>query len=99
MAAIRRGGSRSARCHESGAGDVVSLPSSDALETVRRYHEATKHHLHRFASGPGHLDWATQPDPFRRYEGAALIGLDKVPLADGPRYDEAFVEGGIHRSR
>ena len=73
---------------------MVSLPSSDALETVRRYHEATKHHLHRFASGPGHLDWATQPDPFRRYEGAALIGLDKVPLADGPRYDGAFVEGG-----
>lgn len=21
----------------------------------------------RYAPGPGHLDWASQPDPFRRY--------------------------------
>ena len=34
------------------------------------YHEATKHHFNRFARSRGYLDWATQPDPFRRYAGA-----------------------------
>ena len=48
------------------------------LDTVRRYHERSTHHLHRFALGPGHLDWANQPDPFRTYEGAPLVEL---PLA------------------
>ena len=67
--------------------------STDALDTVRQYHQVTKHHVQRFAHGPGYLDWDTQPDPFRRYEGASLIGLDKVPPAETPRYDDAFVEG------
>ena len=68
---------------------------TDALEAVRQYHQVTKHHVHRFAHGPGYLDWGTQPDPFRRYEGASLIGLDKAPAAEEPRYDDAFVEGRI----
>jgi len=67
--------------------------SKETLETVRQYHQVTKHHVHRFAPGPGRLDWDTQPDPFRRYDGAPLIGLDKVPPTGEPRYDEAFVEG------
>jgi len=37
-----------------------------------RYHEATKHHFNRFARSLGYLDWATQPNPFRRYEGAPV---------------------------
>ena len=68
---------------------------TNALETVRQYHEVTKHHVHRFARGPGYLDWDTQPDPFRRYDGTSLIGLDKVPSAEEPRYDDAFDEGRI----
>ena len=40
-----------------------------------RYHERTKHHFNRFAPGPGALDWANQPDPFRRYAGAPLTPL------------------------
>jgi SagB-type dehydrogenase family enzyme len=39
------------------------------------YHETTKHYFGRFARSRGYLDWGTQPDPFRRYEGAALIAL------------------------
>jgi SagB-type dehydrogenase family enzyme len=39
------------------------------------YHETTKHHFSRFARSRGYLDWATQPDPFRRYPGARLIPL------------------------
>ena len=72
---------------------MVSPHSTDALETVRQYHQVTKHQVHRFAPGPGYLNWDTQPDPFRRYDGAFLIGLDKVPPAQEPRYDDAFVEG------
>ena len=76
-----------------GTSDVESPHSTDALETVRRYHQVTKHQAHRFAHGPGYLDWDTQPDPFRRYDGASVIGLDQVPPAEEPRYDDAFVEG------
>ena len=46
-----------------------------AEEAVVAYHERTKHHYHRFASSLGYMDWATQPDPFRRYEGASLVRL------------------------
>ena len=42
-----------------------------------RYHEATKHHFNRFARSLGYLDWATQPDPFRRYQGAPLRPLPR----------------------
>ena len=44
---------------------MTTLPDQD-LDTIFAYHQATKHHFNRFADGPGHLDWATQPDPFRR---------------------------------
>jgi SagB-type dehydrogenase family enzyme len=42
------------------------------------YHSRSKHHLERYAPGPGSMDWATQPDPFRTYAGAPRIEL---PLA------------------
>lgn len=44
-----------------------------AEETVVAYHERTKHHNHRFATSLGYMDWATQPNPFRRYDGAPLV--------------------------
>lgn len=67
----------------------------DALQRVFHYHENTKHHRDRSASGPGYLDWATQPDPFRRYAGARLVPLEKIPTTDEPSYDDAFVLGRI----
>ena len=42
-------------------------------DAVRAYHELSKHRPDRFAPGPGQLDWATQPAPFRRYSGARVI--------------------------
>ncbi|MDO8795912.1 MAG: hypothetical protein Q7J25_14965 [Vicinamibacterales bacterium] len=45
------------------------------IAEVLAYHDRTKHHFHRFAASAGHLDWATQPDPFRRYAGAPLLAL------------------------
>ena len=46
-----------------------------AAYSLSDYHERSKHHLNRYAPGPGRLDWANQPNPFRRYEGAARIEL------------------------
>lgn len=64
---------------------------TSAMETVLLYHEQTKHHSHRYAASLGYLDWATQPNPFRRYHGAPLIKLDEVPPERNARpYDELF---------
>ena len=52
-------------------------------ERVVAYHERTKHHFHRYAAALGTMDWATQPDPFRRYAGADLIRLP-LPKAGRP---------------
>ena len=67
----------------------------DALQKVFQYHDITKHHFQGYASGPGYLDWATQPDPFRRYSWARLVSLEKIPTTDEPLYDDAFVLGQI----
>jgi len=45
------------------------------IEIIFAYHQRTKHHPGRYAASLGYLDWATQPDPFRRYEGARLVPL------------------------
>jgi SagB-type dehydrogenase family enzyme len=68
------------------------------LETVMRYHERTKHHFARFAPGPGRLDWANQPDPFRRFEGAPLARLPLLAPDDEPRppaYDSLYAPGAV----
>ena len=68
---------------------------SDALTEVITYHQATKHHFHAYARGPHQMDWATQPNPFRRYEGAPLISLDHIPVGLEPLYDTALVAGHV----
>ena len=64
--------------------------NSDRLRFVFEYHQAIKHQFQVYARGPGYLDWATQPDPFRRYSGARLIALATIEPGDGPRYDDIF---------
>ena len=54
------------------------------------YHDSTKHHFNRFAPSLGYLDWATQPDPFRRYDGATVRELPREPLATGVPYEALF---------
>jgi SagB-type dehydrogenase family enzyme len=44
------------------------------------YHERTKHHFNRNARSLGYLDWDTQPNPFRFYEGCESRSL---PLLEG----------------
>ena len=63
------------------------------IEAVLAYHERTKHHPHRYARSLGYLDWDTQPDPFRRYDGSDLLLLDEVPPTPEPLYDRVFCPG------
>lgn len=70
------------------ANTVPSALSSG--EVVIAYHERTKHHLHGFAASLGYLDWATQPNPFRRYEGAALVPLPLPPRGRPLLYDQLY---------
>lgn len=62
----------------------------DAERQVRAYHALSKHAPNAYAPGPGYLDWATQPAPFRRYAGARLIELWQRPLEETPGYDALF---------
>ena len=65
------------------------------MNPVLDYHERSKHHLDRYAPGPGGLDWATQPDPFRRFAGARELDL---PLLTGElpgRWDDLFRPEGL----
>ena len=54
------------------------------LELVKQYHEQTKHEFNRYARALGYMDWANQPDPFRRYEGAPLYALPLLAAGDDP---------------
>jgi SagB-type dehydrogenase family enzyme len=67
----------------------------DEFDQVGVYHQATKHHLGRFARGPDYLDWATQPVPFRRYAGAPLMELARIQPGHEPAYEPAFVAGHL----
>ena len=70
----------------------------DQIEVAMRYHERTKHQFNRYADGPGQLDWANQPNPFRRYEGAPLVRLPLLAAHEAPRspyYDDLYHRGSV----
>ncbi|MCC6673266.1 MAG: SagB/ThcOx family dehydrogenase [Planctomycetes bacterium] len=69
--------------------------SDPAGEAVRAYHRRTKHQPERYARSLGYLDWATQPDPYRRFTGAPRLALDLCADAGPPRYDALFVPGSV----
>lgn len=66
-----------------------------AEDIVLAYHEATKHHFNRYARSLGYLDWANQPDPFRRYPGAPEILLPLQERDASPPYDWLFTPSRI----
>ncbi len=72
--------------------------SNDPVDQVIRYHIRTKHHFHRYARSLGFLDWANQPDPFRRFTGAPLVRLPVLtPDAEprSPSYEALFRHGAV----
>jgi SagB-type dehydrogenase family enzyme len=60
------------------------------VTAVLAYHQDTKHSFHRFARSLGYLDWAAQPDPFRRYDGATRLSLPRAALRPDVPYSTLF---------
>jgi SagB-type dehydrogenase family enzyme len=54
---------------------------TDPIASTLAYHARTKHHLERYAAGPGALDWDAQPDPFRHWHGTQVISLPRTVMA------------------
>jgi SagB-type dehydrogenase family enzyme len=80
--------------------EPIEPVSSDPVDRVIRYHVQTKHHFNRYARALGYLDWANQPDPFRRFEGAPLISLPLLKPDEDPvslAYDAIYQSGAIAR--
>lgn len=71
-----------------------STPPESAAR-IRAYHARTRHFPNAYARSLGYLDWDSQPDPFRRFEGAELVELPLPVAGGGPRYEPAFVEGRV----
>ncbi|MCC2642158.1 MAG: uncharacterized protein K0S45_2571 [Nitrospira sp.] len=70
--------------------------STDPVDRVIGYHVRTKHHFNRYARSLGFLDWANQPNPFRRFDGSPLVRLpllkdDEEPSS--PSYDAIYQPG------
>jgi SagB-type dehydrogenase family enzyme len=63
-----------------------------AIQTVYEYHDRTKHHPNRYAASLGYMDWATQPDPYRSYAGAAIVKLPLPAPRQEPSYGALFEE-------
>ena len=74
--------------------NTAARPSNELALQVMGYHQTTKHHFYRYARALGYMDWANQPNPFRRYDGAPLIRLPLLP-SDGepvsPTYDAIYL--------
>ncbi len=56
-------------------------PVTDPIASTLAYHARTKHHLDRYAAGPGALDWDAQPDAFRHWQGTQNTPLPRAVLA------------------
>ena len=59
---------------------------------IRDYHDRTKHRFNQYARSKGYLDWETQPEAFREFDGAAKVALGfegGEPIA----WDELFAAG------
>jgi len=77
---------------------VRGAEALDPLEVVMRYHQETKHDFSRYARSLGYMDWANQPDPFRRYDGSPLIALPRLKPDDAPLsppYEDLYRGGAI----
>ena len=73
--------------------NTTDRPANELMLQVMGYHQTTKHHFYRYARALGYMDWANQPNPFRRYEDAALIRLPLVRSDDeplSPPYDAIY---------
>ncbi len=68
---------------------------SKALDTVLDYHQRTKHRFDRYAAGPGGLDWANQPYPFRVFDGCPQVLLPLLGEQSEPAFSDLYVPHNI----
>jgi SagB-type dehydrogenase family enzyme len=69
--------------------------AASPVERAVAYHIRTKHHLNRYAASSGYLDWATQPDPFRTFEGAPRVDLPLVADRVAPSFRDLYRPSAI----
>ncbi len=61
-----------------------------SISRIFDYHQRTKHGYYHLARSLGYLDWESQPNPFRYYEGAEKISL-KINVPHQPvAFDDIF---------
>ncbi len=75
-----------------------TTPEMDPHKMVMTYHEETKHHFDRYARSLVHMDWANQPNPFRRFDDTPLIRLPLLTAEHeptSPQYDQLYRVGSI----
>ena len=79
--------------------DPTSIADTpDPLDAVMRYHQETKHDFSRHARALGYMDWANQPNPFRRWKGSPLVSLPLLEVDEAPRsplYADLYRPGAI----
>ena len=69
--------------------------SSSASQTIKNYHQRTKHKPGAYARSAGFMDWANQPLPYRLYQGAEKI---RLPLPSNNELDNSSVDYLYERS-
>ena len=78
--------------------DADPQPQPSLLDRVKRYHQQTKHDFNRYARSLGYLDWANQPNPFRRFDGAPLTRLPLLKSSEDPTsppYEDLYASNQI----
>jgi SagB-type dehydrogenase family enzyme len=76
--------------------------ASGPVDQVIHYHIRTKHHFNQYARSLGYLDWANQPDPFRRYAGSQVIDLPLLEpdaMPQSPSYESIYLGGAVPSER
>ncbi|KYF70927.1 nitroreductase family protein [Sorangium cellulosum] len=69
--------------------------STTPVERALSYHTRTKHRLDRYARALGYLDWSTQPDPFRTFEGAPRLLLPLRASGLTAAYRDLYRPGAV----
>jgi SagB-type dehydrogenase family enzyme len=70
---------------------VSTNMAQDPVSAAIAYHELSKHRLpNRYARSQGYLDWDTQPNPFRLYEGVDRVPLARDESSESPTLDALY---------
>jgi SagB-type dehydrogenase family enzyme len=73
----------------------LASATRDELAVVQDYHRRSKHHLQRYAAGPGTLDWDHQPNPFRHFVGSEQFRFGLQADALSTSYQQLYTPDAI----